>query len=120
MILPAPPDAITHMILMLTPTLTGAISTFYLLMKTESPLSILPFLTGFAIFIIVIIYITPEIQFYNEQMTEIIQTTDCSNLPDIVHQRQSYKEEVVDEIVLRCLIDEDNQNLIAFVRSHQT
>ena len=55
---------------------------------------------------------------YNDQMREIISSAACSELPGIALQRESFKDEVVDEIVLRCLINDSvDSKLIDFVRS---
>ena len=40
-------------------------------------------------------------------MNEVIKNVDCDELPDIAHQKESFKADIVDEIVLRCLINKN-------------
>lgn len=52
-------------------------------------------------------FVGPSQNEYDNQMQTLIETTDCSNLPAIAHERKAFKDEIVDEIVLRCLIEQD-------------
>jgi len=68
--------------------------------------------------VLLIIWIQPISDQYYAQITELINTIDCKSLSSLADDYPSFKPEVVDEVVLRCLVD--NPQLAAFVMESRT
>ena len=80
----------------------------------------IPFFSGFGISIIIIIIYGGIITEYTSQVMELINNEPCEGLPKIAVDHKTFKEEVVDEVVLRCLVGQDDTVLAQFVRENQS
>lgn len=71
----------------------------------------LPLLIGSAIVFSSMAYFTGESNEYKAQLINIIESSDCTELLEIAQKVNSYyKELVVDEVILRCLSEQDKSD----------
>lgn len=46
---------------------------------------------------------------HNEAMEELVKTAECNDLPEIAKIKYGWKEEIMEEVILRCMQNEENQ-----------
>ena len=92
----------------LLPSFVGFIISVLIIMKDNDDFltfSLPMFIGGVITFSLLFFWGEPQVNDYNAQIHELISSTKCIDLPQLVKDYPSWKAEIVDEITLRCLID---------------
>ena|SRR4030066_2124889 len=110
------PDMIYALVITLIPAVVGCVSTVvYFTLGGNKNRGFIPML-GCIFFIgLSMWYFGEELNQYNLEVLTLIHDTECNNLPEVANQYKNFKGDVIDEIVLRCLIGIDNNKLISFI-----
>lgn len=109
-----------HFFLILIPLFVGAgISLFLVFTMIGNVKLMFPSMFGgLTIFaILLFVWVLPEINEFGNQVMELINTTNCNDLPQLIDNYSNYKNHIVNEIVLRCLVD--NPQLTVFVMENR-
>lgn len=97
----------------LGPLFVGSITAFIFLFKEWFTTGmILLFISGSVTLIIAGTYVIPIQDEYVKQMEELISSTDCKNLDYIREERHKFNDEVIDEIISRCIPGEHTALLL--------
>ena len=102
------PNTSLILFLELLPIIVGFIISFLFIIKGNDnflTFSLPLFIGGVITFSLLFLWGEQQVNDYNAQIHELISSTKCIDLPQLVKDYPSWKAEIVDEITLRCLID---------------
>ncbi len=91
---------------------------YFMIRDSDDALSVLtPMAIGITVgIVIVVFYSQPIVDEYKETMNGLIDTVDCTELEYIGKERPSYQEEVIDEIITRCIPGEHTPKLLELLK----
>jgi len=117
------PEVVNDIIVVysMLPILIGAGISVYLMLKDDDDnyLFAVAVIVGSIItFVIAGLYVVPLGEEYNEQMEQIISSVDCEELDSISDERPQWKNQIIEEIITRCIPGEHTPELLESIRGN--
>lgn len=112
------PEMLYALLITLLPAVVGCGSTVaYFLLGGNKNRGFIPMLACVFFIVLSMWYFDDKITEYNDQVEALIHETKCNDLPQLANEYEDFKSDIIDEIVLRCLVGSDTQ-LTLFVKEN--
>jgi len=114
------PEVVSNMLVVyaMLPILIGAgLSVILIISDRDDYLFAIVVTAGSIITLLIAgLYVVPLGEEYNEQMEQTISTVNCEELDSISDERPRWKDEIIEEIITRCIPGEHTPKLLELLQ----